>query len=213
MVAHWHVWPKAKRSAQEPLTPLQKIFSHTCQTLPRNNVTVLSDTTIAGTSQNSFWLHSTDRSPRDKHTLTPWPTARSAMSTREPLRTAAARPQNAFPSNARIPLDYCDGPTQRIYAVSAFVFLQALKVYYCLGIGRSDYAAEFFGFILWLSLDVAFLMALNYLRIPWLELPVIRLIVAVFILTIVNYVLFTAREVCSDQTQQKHCRNGCRSGS
>ncbi|KAG0368983.1 hypothetical protein BGZ54_000679 [Gamsiella multidivaricata] len=82
-----------------------------------------------------------------------------------------------------------------MYAVSAFVFLQALKLYYWLGIGRSDYAAEFFGFILWLSLDVAFLMALNYLRIPWLELPILRLIIAVFMLTIVNFVLFTAREI------------------
>ncbi|KAF8923388.1 hypothetical protein EDD21DRAFT_448724 [Dissophora ornata] len=117
------------------------------------------------------------------------------MSSPVPLKSSASRPRNAFPSNARIPLEYCDGPTQRMYAVSAFVFLQALKVYYWLGIARSDYAAEFFGFVLWLSLDVAFLMALNYLRIPWLELPVIRMIVALFVLTVVNFVLFTAREI------------------
>ncbi|KAF9934608.1 hypothetical protein FBU30_001372 [Linnemannia zychae] len=117
------------------------------------------------------------------------------MSAPVPLKSSAARPRSAFSSNARIPLEYCDGPTQRIYAVSTFVFLQALKLYYWLGIARSDYAAEFFGFILWLALDVAFLMALNYLRIPWLELPVTRLIVALFILTIVNFVLFTAREI------------------
>ncbi|KAF9357016.1 hypothetical protein BGX34_009638 [Mortierella sp. NVP85] len=112
-----------------------------------------------------------------------------------PPRSTAQRPRDAFPSNARIPLDYCDGPTQRLYAVSAFVILQAFKVSYWLGISRSDYAAEFFGFILWLLLDIAFLMALNYLRIPWMELPVIRLVVAVFTLTIINYVLFTAREI------------------
>ncbi|KAF9435402.1 hypothetical protein BGZ76_006352 [Entomortierella beljakovae] len=112
-----------------------------------------------------------------------------------PLKSSAGRPRNAFPSNSRIPLEYCDGPTQRIYAVSAFVFLQSLKLYYWFGISRFDYAAEFFGFLLWLSLDVAFLMALNYLRIPWLELPVLRLIVALFFLTILNFVLFTAREI------------------
>lgn len=117
------------------------------------------------------------------------------MSTPVPLKSSAARPQSAFQSNARIPLEYCDGPTQRIYAVSAFFFLQALKLYYWLGIARSDYAAEFFGFILWLALDVAFLMALNYLRIPWLELPVIRMIIALFVLVVVNFVLFTASEV------------------
>ncbi|KAG0213836.1 hypothetical protein BGX28_003510 [Mortierella sp. GBA30] len=117
------------------------------------------------------------------------------MSAPAPLKSSAARPQNAFPSNARIPLEYCDGPTQRMYAVSVFVSLQAFKLYYWLGIARSDYAAEFFGFLLWLSLDVAFLMALNYLRIPWLELPVLRLIIALFVLTIVNFVLFTAREI------------------
>ncbi|KAF9936413.1 hypothetical protein BGZ67_002409 [Mortierella alpina] len=117
------------------------------------------------------------------------------MSAPVPLKSSVARPQNAFPSNSRIPLEYCDGPTQRMYAVSAFVSLQALKFYYWLGIARSDYAAEFFGFLLWLSLDVAFLMALNYLRIPWLELPVARLIIALFLLTVVNYVLFTAREI------------------
>jgi len=117
------------------------------------------------------------------------------MSTPAPLKSSGSRPRNAFPSNARIPLDYCDGPTQRMYAVSAFVFLQAVKLYYWLGIARSDYAAEFFGFILWLAVDVMFLMALNYLRIPWLELPVIRLIIALFILTVLNFVLFTAREV------------------
>ncbi|KAF8969294.1 hypothetical protein BGZ46_010696 [Entomortierella lignicola] len=117
------------------------------------------------------------------------------MSSPAPLKSATGRPRNAFPSNSRIPLEYCDGPTQRIYAVSAFVFLQSLKLYYWLGIARSDYAAEFFGFILWLSLDAAFLMALNYLRIPWLELPVLRLIVALFLLTIINFVLFTAQEI------------------
>ncbi|KAF9091295.1 hypothetical protein BGX23_005297 [Mortierella sp. AD031] len=117
------------------------------------------------------------------------------MSAPVPLKSSAARPRSAFQSNARIPLEYCDGPTQRIYAVSAFVFLQALKLYYWLGIARSDYAAEFFGFLLWLSLDVAFLVALNYLRIPWLELPVIRMIIALFLLTIINFVLFTAREI------------------
>ncbi|KAG0258256.1 hypothetical protein BG011_003411 [Mortierella polycephala] len=117
------------------------------------------------------------------------------MATPVPLKSSGTRPQNAFPSNARIPLEYCDGPTQRMYAVSVFVFLQALKLYYWLGIARSDYAAEFFGFILWLTLDVAFLMALNYLRIPWLEMPVIRLTVAIFLLAIINFVLFTVREV------------------
>ncbi|KAI1316684.1 hypothetical protein EDD11_009640 [Mortierella claussenii] len=117
------------------------------------------------------------------------------MATPVPLKTSAARPRNAFPSNARIPLEYCDGPTQRMYAVSSFVFLQALKLYYWMGIARSDYAAEFFGFLLWLSLDAAFLMALNYLRIPWLELPALRLIIALFFLTIINFVLFTAREI------------------
>ncbi|KAG0242232.1 hypothetical protein B0O80DRAFT_500267 [Mortierella sp. GBAus27b] len=110
-------------------------------------------------------------------------------------RSTAQRPRNAFPANSRIPLDYCDGPTQRVYAASAFIALQSFKLYYWLGISRSDYAAEFFGFILWLSLDVAFLLALNYLRIPWLELPAVRLVLAVFALTIINYVLFTAREI------------------
>ncbi|KAG0053627.1 hypothetical protein BGZ83_000768 [Gryganskiella cystojenkinii] len=105
------------------------------------------------------------------------------------------RPRNAFPSNARIPLEYCDGPTQRLYAVSAFVLLQACKIVYWFSISQSDYAAEFFGFILWLSLDAAFLMALNYLRIPWLELPNVRLILALLLLTILNFVLFTIREV------------------
>ncbi|KAF9917437.1 hypothetical protein BX616_001020 [Lobosporangium transversale] len=117
------------------------------------------------------------------------------MSTPIPLKSSATRPRNAFPSNARIPLEYCDGPTQRIYAVSTFMFLQALKIYYWLGISRADYAAEFFGFLLWLSLDAAFLLALNYLRIPWLELPILRLITALMALTIINYVLFTAREI------------------
>jgi hypothetical protein len=131
------------------------------------------------------------------------------MSTQAP-RSTAQRPRNAFPSNARIPLDYCDGPTQRLYAVSAFVILQAFKVSYWLGISRSDYAAEFFGFILWLLLDIAFLMALNYLRIPWMELPVIRLVVAVFTLTIINYVLFTAREVLqANEKPKKKKKKGC----
>ncbi|KAG0295167.1 hypothetical protein BGZ98_001505 [Dissophora globulifera] len=117
------------------------------------------------------------------------------MATPVPLKSSAGRPRSAFPTNARIPFEYCDGPTQRMYAVSTFVFLQALKLYYWIGIARSDYAAEFFGFLLWLSVDVAFLLVLNYLRIPWLELPVVRLIIALFVLTIVNFVLFTAREI------------------
>lgn len=133
------------------------------------------------------------------------------MSTPVPLKSSAARPQSAFQSNARIPLEYCDGPTQRIYAVSAFVFLQAMKLYYWLGIARSDYAAEFFGFILWLALDVAFLMALNYLRIPWLELPVIRMLIALFTLAIINFVLFTASEVKTIQDYSTGTKNvACR---
>lgn len=131
------------------------------------------------------------------------------MSTPVPLKSSAARPQSAFQSNARIPLEYCDGPTQRIYAVSAFVFLQALKLYYWLGIARSDYAAEFFGFILWLALEVAFLMALNYLRIPWMELPVIRMLIALFVLAIINFVLFTASEVKTLQDNSTGTKKCC----
>ncbi|KAF9405689.1 hypothetical protein BGZ94_003413, partial [Podila epigama] len=109
--------------------------------------------------------------------------------------SAGSRPQSAFASNSRIPLDYCDGPTQRFYAAAMFVILQAAKISYWLSITRFDYAAEFFGFLLWLSIDVLFILALNYLRIPWLEMPPIRLVIALFLLTIINFVLFTVREI------------------
>ncbi|KAG0254416.1 hypothetical protein DFQ27_006850 [Actinomortierella ambigua] len=123
------------------------------------------------------------------------------MSTRQtiPLKSSSPRPTaGGAKSNTplpRIPLELCDGPTQRLYAFSAFVLLQALKLWYWMGIARADYAAEFFGFILWLSLDVLFLVLINYLRIPWLELPFLRLVLAFFTLTIINFVLFTAREI------------------
>lgn len=109
--------------------------------------------------------------------------------------STGSRPKNAFASNSRIPLDYCDGPTQRMYAASSFVLLQACKIYYYFQMTQSDYAAGFFGFILWLLLDVLFISTIHYLRIPWLELPALRLIIAFLTLTIFNFVLFTVREV------------------
>lgn len=109
--------------------------------------------------------------------------------------STGSRPKNAFTSNSRIPLDYCDGPTQRMYAASSFALLQACKIYYYFQMTQSDYAAGFFGFILWLLLDVLFISTIHYLRIPWLELPALRLIIAFLTLTIFNFVLFTMREV------------------
>ncbi|KAG0224346.1 hypothetical protein BGW41_005153 [Actinomortierella wolfii] len=127
------------------------------------------------------------------------------MSGRQTIPLKPASPRPAVPggtksskNNApapRIPLELCDGPTQRLYALSTFILLQALKLWYWLGITRGDYASEFFGFVLWLSLDVLFLVVINYLRIPWFELPFLRLVLAFFTLTIINFVLFTAREI------------------
>ncbi|KAG0341413.1 hypothetical protein BG004_006039 [Podila humilis] len=105
------------------------------------------------------------------------------------------RPKSAFTSNSRIPLDYCDGPTQRAYAVAVFVALQATKLYYFWQIPLLDYAAGFFGFILWILVDAAFIFAMSYLRIPWLELPPLRLVIIIVFLTIFNFILFTMREI------------------
>ncbi|KAF9216989.1 hypothetical protein BGZ59_007009 [Podila verticillata] len=112
-----------------------------------------------------------------------------------PKVLTGSRPKNAFASNSRIPLDYCDGPTQRMYAASSFALLQAFKIYYFMQMTQSDYAAGFFGFILWVLLDAIFISTIHYLRIPWLELPALRLIIALVFLTICNFILFTVREV------------------
>lgn len=117
-----------------------------------------------------------------------------------PKASTGSRPKNAFVSNSRIPLDYCDGPTQRMYAASSFALLQAFKIYYFMQMTQSDYAAGFFGFILWVLLDAIFISTIHYLRIPWLELPALRLIIALVFLTICNFILFTVREVRSHAT-------------
>jgi len=125
------------------------------------------------------------------------------MSTPTSPRSTTQQLQHLFPSSSRIPLNYCDGPTQRLYAVSAYVALQALKLSYWLELFHSVYAAEENGFILWLLIDIAFIMALYYLRIPWMELPPVRLAIAVVAAAIMNYVLFIVCEALQAKKKKK----------
>lgn len=75
---------------------------------------------------------------------------------------SAPVPVRPPPSPALIPLTRLDAPTQRLYAASAFVALQALKVYLLVAQATAPLGTS-------LLLSLGFLAALARLRIPRLD--------------------------------------------
>ncbi|KAI9311595.1 hypothetical protein BX666DRAFT_1996701 [Dichotomocladium elegans] len=71
---------------------------------------------------------------------------------------------------ALIPASFIEFPTQRLYAISAFVLLQAFKLYDVFLVYYAHYPEEYNGILLkWWLVDAMLLLALWILQIPWLQ--------------------------------------------
>lgn len=77
-------------------------------------------------------------------------------------------PATADPSTPAIPLSILDAPSQRAYAVAAYVLLWAWKLYDYSKLIRDDADSLFF-FMKWTMIDGLYMYGLPALRIPWLE--------------------------------------------
>lgn len=62
-----------------------------------------------------------------------------------------------------------DGPARRLYAISLFAVLQALKLYDFLDLRTSNTPALTWFCVKWICLDSVFVYVLPYLNVPWLR--------------------------------------------
>ncbi|KAJ1982450.1 hypothetical protein H4R34_001709 [Dimargaris verticillata] len=100
-------------------------------------------------------------------------------------RPAAARPV--------IPTHIIDGPQQRLYAISLFALLQALKLANAWDLTQAATTATGAGlFAKWLLIDGVWVGLVWLLRIPWFQYPTLWYVLAVFGLLIVNSQMFLA---------------------
>ncbi|CCG80916.1 Nucleoporin Pom152 [Taphrina deformans PYCC 5710] len=81
-----------------------------------------------------------------------------------------------------------DAPTQRFYATSLFVFLQALKFYDYIQLYGAPPSAETVFAIKWIGIDAAYLLLIPKLKIPWLSFKLTT--------SILQIVLFGLFNVC-----------------
>lgn len=105
-----------------------------------------------------------------------------------PQVAAAERPP-------RISEALADGPTQRLYAVSAFLLVQSLKladfVFAVASISEPDDEGDVnWRLVKWLVIDTVLLMALQWLRIPRLALGLKAVWLARLSLFLLDWVLF-----------------------
>ncbi|KAJ1975955.1 hypothetical protein H4R35_002910 [Dimargaris xerosporica] len=100
-------------------------------------------------------------------------------------RPTAARPV--------IPTHIVDGPQQRLYAISLFALLQALKLVNAWDLTKATTTATGTGFFAkWLLIDGVWVGLVWLLRIPWFQYPTLWYVLAVVGLLIINSQMFLA---------------------
>lgn len=101
-------------------------------------------------------------------------------------------PQETLKPNASsgpyIPVSVIDAPTQRLYACSIFLLIQAYKIY---EIGRlystdDDSVSELWLILKWVAVDGVFLRLLPLLRIPWLTFSTYVTVVQIIFMSMVD---------------------------
>ena len=97
-----------------------------------------------------------------------------------------AQASSPAPQGMMIPETVADAPTQRFYASSLFVFLQALKFYDYIQLYGAPASAETFFAIKWIAIDAAYLLLIPKLRIPWLSFGLTASLIQVAIMSILN---------------------------
>lgn len=92
---------------------------------------------------------------------------------------------------ALIPQSTLDYPTQRLYASAIFGVLQALKAYETYRAYTATYPEQYNGAAAkWWLFDLAYLIALWILQIPWLQFSFLKTILLAFLMGIVDLLLF-----------------------
>ncbi|KAL0073492.1 hypothetical protein F4703DRAFT_1947459 [Phycomyces blakesleeanus] len=117
------------------------------------------------------------------------------MSEPIPIRRLVPRPlDSSIPvahNRALIPSNRVPFPTQRIYAVSAFVLLQTIKAYDIFITYTASYPEQYSGFMLkWWLFDVAYLIALWIVKIPWLQFSTFKTILLSLSIMALDAVIF-----------------------
>ncbi|KAI8146224.1 hypothetical protein BJV82DRAFT_600953 [Fennellomyces sp. T-0311] len=92
---------------------------------------------------------------------------------------------------ALIPSTYIEFPTQRLYAISIFVLLQAIKLYDIYCVYSASYAEEYSGmFIKWWIFDSLYMVSLWIVQIPWLQFSFMKSLILALLLILIDLVLF-----------------------
>lgn len=88
-----------------------------------------------------------------------------------------------------IPERIADAPTQRFYATSLFIFLQALKFYDYIQLYGAPPSSETIFAIKWIGIDAAYLLLVPKLKIPWLSFRLTTAMLQIAIISILNICL------------------------
>ncbi|KAI9250213.1 hypothetical protein BDA99DRAFT_564180 [Phascolomyces articulosus] len=114
---------------------------------------------------------------------------------------ASQRPQGGNPNassatlvahqRALIPSTSIEFPTQRLYAISIFVGLQALKIFDIYSIYTAAYPEQHSGtFFKWWIIDAMYMIALWIVQIPWLQFSVFKTGGLTLILFFIDLLIF-----------------------
>lgn len=109
---------------------------------------------------------------------------------------------SAAHQRALIPSSSLEFPTQRLYAISIFVLLQALKLYDAYGAHLSSHLEQYSGILLkWWFIDSVYMFALWVLQIPWLQFSGLKSICLALLLILIDLLIFTISPVSTKSIQ------------
>ena len=114
---------------------------------------------------------------------------------------ASQRPQGGNPNassatlvahqRALIPSTSIEFPTQRLYAISILIALQALKLFEALTINSALSPGQHtFAFFKWVIIDFSYMFALWIVQIPWLQFTVRKTVFYGAILAVLDLLVF-----------------------
>jgi nucleoporin POM152 len=99
---------------------------------------------------------------------------------------------------ARIPSSRMEFHVQRRWAAAIFAALQAYKMTDLVLVYAAVYPEQHGGLLLkWLFYDTAYLIALFFVQIPWLQFTLVKTLFLITFMVIFNVVLFTVPTVSS----------------
>ncbi|KAG9036801.1 hypothetical protein FRB95_007899 [Tulasnella sp. JGI-2019a] len=102
--------------------------------------------------------------------------------------TVSTLPLPPPPPPPRVPLDFLDAPSQRLYAAAAIGALQVYKLSNV--VQYLAHGASFMNLLKWQCIDWAWIVILPWLRIPWLEVGLWRKLILFSICAFFNVVFF-----------------------